>query len=76
MAIGLFRGNAFIEPDGLNRSGELTPDAIPDSYGTGVVLDERGLILTNYHVIRDKADPYVRVGGQPVWCVTRVKGAD
>jgi S1-C subfamily serine protease len=39
----------------------LSPDYIPSAYGTGVVVDARGLILTNYHVLGDveKYDYYV-----------------
>lgn len=33
----------------------LEPDFIPNEYGTGVVIDRRGLILTNYHVLGDPA---------------------
>src|SRR5262245_66194109 len=29
------------------------PRQVPESYGSGVVIDEKGLILTNYHVVRD-----------------------
>lgn len=36
---------------------------VPESYGSGVVIDETGLILTNYHVVRDAAKIYVRLPG-------------
>ncbi|MEQ8785984.1 MAG: trypsin-like peptidase domain-containing protein [Pirellulaceae bacterium] len=37
------------------------PGMVPSGYGTGVVVDRRGLILTNYHVLGDieKYDYYV-----------------
>ncbi|HEY1381562.1 MAG TPA: trypsin-like peptidase domain-containing protein [Gemmataceae bacterium] len=31
--------------------------AVPDFYASGVVLDPQGLILTNYHVVREAAGP-------------------
>jgi serine protease Do len=40
-------------------------NTIPDSYGSGVVIDAtQGLILTNYHVIREATKIYVRLPGQ------------
>jgi len=40
---------------------------VPDSYGSGVVIDPGGLILTNYHVVRDATKVFVRLPGQPGW---------
>jgi serine protease Do len=38
------------------------PNTIPDSYGSGVVVDGKaGLILTNFHVIKDATKVYVRL---------------
>lgn len=31
----------------------LPEGKVPDSFGSGVVIDPQGLILTNYHVVRD-----------------------
>src|SRR4029077_3487873 len=39
------------------------PDHQPEAYGSGVVLDDSGLILTNEHVIRDATKIYVRLPG-------------
>jgi len=39
------------------------PDAIPPAFGSGVVIDANGLILTNYHVVQDAAKVYVRFPG-------------
>jgi S1-C subfamily serine protease len=48
-----------------NRSsGRTDPEAVPESYGSGVIIDARGLVLTNYHVIRDAAQIYVRPPGR------------
>lgn len=39
------------------------PDHVPESYGSGVVIDEQGLVLTNYHVVRDATKVFVRLPG-------------
>ncbi len=36
---------------------------VPESFGSGVVLDDKGLVLTNYHVVRDATRVYVRLPG-------------
>lgn len=56
------------------------PDFIPSQYGTGVVIDARGLILTNYHVLGDGEDPdaydyFVTACDRKVR-VARIKAAD
>lgn len=40
------------------------PDYVPESFGSGVVLDAKGLILTNYHIVRDATKIYVRLPGR------------
>jgi serine protease Do len=40
------------------------PDTIPESYGSGVVLDESGLVLTQGHVVHKAAKVYVRLPGR------------
>jgi S1-C subfamily serine protease len=40
------------------------PTLVPESFGSGVVIDEKGLILTNFHVVRDATRIYVRVSGR------------
>jgi S1-C subfamily serine protease len=50
-----------------SRPGSISladPEAVPESYGSGVIVDARGLILTNYHVIRDSAQIFVRLPGR------------
>jgi serine protease Do len=37
------------------------PNNVPEAYGSGVVVDASGLILTNYHVVRDATKLYVRL---------------
>jgi S1-C subfamily serine protease len=42
------------------------PETVPESFGSGVVVGEReqrGLILTNYHVVREAARLFVRLSG-------------
>src|SRR5579862_586311 len=39
------------------------PDYQPEAYGSGVVIDESGLILTNAHVVRGATKLYVRLPG-------------
>jgi serine protease Do len=41
------------------------PDSVPESFGSGVVVDASGLILTNAHVVRDATKVYVRLPGKP-----------
>jgi S1-C subfamily serine protease len=39
------------------------PATVPESYGSGVVLDEAGLLLTNYHVVLGATKIFVRLPG-------------
>jgi len=40
------------------------PNYVPESFGSGVVIEQQGLILTNYHVVRDEPTQiYVRLPG-------------
>jgi S1-C subfamily serine protease len=41
------------------------PDNVPESFGSGVVIDDReGLVLTQAHVVRKATKVYVRLPGQ------------
>lgn len=51
------------------------PDFVPNEYGTGVVLDPQGLILTAYHVLGSDSDYYVTTPARRVYRAT-IKGAD
>ena len=51
------------------------PDFIPDEYGTGVVIDRQGLILTCYHVLGLKSQHYVATSERKVY-PARIKAAD
>ena len=58
---------------GVDRRGERArqikaldlsdPDNTPESYGSGVVLDRSGLVLTNAHVVRGATKVFVRLPG-------------
>jgi serine protease Do len=39
------------------------PTLVPEAYGSGVVIDDKGLILTNYHVVREATRLFVRLPG-------------
>lgn len=64
------------DPDGLasepkdrrdllrRRLDMADPAYVPESFGSGVVVDARGLILTNYHVVREATKIFVRLPGQ------------
>lgn len=59
--------------------GERTPDDpdfVPHEYGTGVVIDRAGLIVTNYHVIGDPQLNRVWVWVQRKPYLAEVKAAD
>ena len=52
------------ERDLLRRKFDLAdPGYVPEAFGSGVVIDRQGLILTNYHVIRDATKIFVRLPG-------------
>ena len=51
------------------------PDFIPNDYGTGVVIDRRGLILTAYHVLGEESSYYVTTHDRKVYRAS-IKGAD
>jgi S1-C subfamily serine protease len=54
------------ERDRLRRRLDLAdPAHVPESYGSGVVIDDKGLVLTNYHVVRDATKIFVRLPGVP-----------
>ena len=43
------------------------PDFMPNEYATGVVVDRRGLILTNFHVLGEDSDLYVTTADRQVY---------
>lgn len=58
---------------GEQSSRLLDADYVPAEYATGVVVDQRGLILTNYHVLGhpDKNDFAIWVGRRPFFAKIR-----
>src|SRR5207247_10742088 len=51
------------------------PNFIPELYGSGVVIDAAGLVLTNEHVIHGATGLYVRLPGEK-GCYASVLAAD
>ncbi|GIW79211.1 MAG: hypothetical protein KatS3mg105_1018 [Gemmatales bacterium] len=51
------------------------PGYVPESYGSGVVIDANGLILTNYHVVRGARKIFVRLPGE-IGSYADIYGAD
>ena len=54
-------------------------DAVPDVYGTGVVVSSEGLILTNQHVLRGAEKGtriFIRRPDRPLWDEVRIKATD
>src|SRR5438876_12372233 len=47
----------------LRKLDLVHPEHVPESYGSGVVISAQGLVLTNFHVIRDATKIYVRLPG-------------
>jgi serine protease Do len=52
------------EAKALRRRLDLAdPAHVPESFGSGIVIDPQGLVLTNYHVIQDATKLFVRLPG-------------
>jgi len=51
------------------------PDFIPNAYGSGVVVDAKGLVLTAHHVLGEDSEYYVTTHDRKVYRA-QVKGAD
>src|SRR5262245_9246115 len=48
----------------LARLDLASAEHVPEAFGSGVVIDPSGLILTNYHVVQGAKKVYVRLPGQ------------
>lgn len=65
---------------GVQQLGTQTPDPMDldfvfNDYGTGVVIDQAGLVLTNYHVVRKEARHYITTVQRKRF-FARIKAAD
>jgi S1-C subfamily serine protease len=47
--------------DEIRQLNLSDPQLVPESFGSGVVIDPSGLILTHYHVVRDATKLFVRL---------------
>jgi serine protease Do len=43
------------------------PNVVPESYGSGIVVDRAGLVLTCAHVVKNATRVYVRLGERGSW---------
>src|SRR5262245_58642182 len=61
---------------GLAGSDAADPAVVPSEFGTGIVIDPAGLILTNYHVLGNfrEADYFVWLSKKPY--AAKLKAAD
>jgi S1-C subfamily serine protease len=59
----------------LQRLHLADPNNVPEAYGSGVVIGEEGLVLTNYHVVREATKVYVRLPGGK-GCYADIHAAD
>lgn len=49
--------------DLIRRLDLANPETVPESYGSGIIIDANGLVLTNFHVIDHATKVYVRLPG-------------
>ncbi len=72
-------GNRIVLPRRIPRqlmpNGPTDPNFIPQEYGTGVVIDAAGLILTHYHVLGENDDHWVTTTEGKVYRA-RIQAAD
>jgi serine protease Do len=59
----------------VKRLDLANPEHVPESFGSGVVIDEAGLVLTPYHVVREATKVYVRIPGGK-GCYADIHAAD
>ncbi len=51
------------------------PDFVPDFFGTGVIVDAKGLVVTNYHVVGARSQHWVTTADRKVYAA-KIKAAD
>lgn len=69
-------GGRFGIPDSRSLTEPTSPDFTPQEYGTGVVVDASGMIVTAYHVLGDVAKNEYYVWSQRVPYKATVLAAD
>lgn len=76
VAVARIRGSDVPLAEDAEPGAETEPDFVPDGFGSGVVIDAKGLILTNHHVLGDVQGStyYVWVQRKPYRA--KVKAAD
>jgi S1-C subfamily serine protease len=76
--LGIRTSDPAIDPRGaeLQKLDLGDPSHVPESYGSGVVVDEKGLVLTNYHVVRDATKLFVRLPGRKEGSYADIHAAD
>jgi serine protease Do len=62
--------------DLVKRLDLANPETVPESYGSGVVIDDAGLVLTTYHVIAGATKVFVRLPGAGRGSYADVHAAD
>src|SRR5262245_9962703 len=67
---------ARVRADRPPNKEEERADFVPDEFGTGVVIDAKGFILTNYHVLGEVKDSRFFVWAQRKRYTATVKAAD
>ena len=76
VAVARIRDSGPALDDETRTQDATQPDFVPDDFGSGIVIDAKGLILTNYHVLGDlqRSTYYVWVQRKPYRA--KVKAAD
>ncbi len=60
----------------IDRLDLANPKHIPESFGSGILIDPSGLVLTNYHVVREATKLYVRLPGHESGSYADIHAAD
>jgi serine protease Do len=60
---GRVRFGPAARKDLIKRLDLANPETVPEAYGSGVVIDNRDLVLTNFHVIDRATKVFVRLPG-------------
>lgn len=60
----------------VKRLDLANPETVPEAYGSGVVIDPAGLVLTNFHVIDKATKVYVRLPGNNRGSYADIHAAD